>query len=160
MAIHKLILDDLEEVDYQLIAIHSTIEDYRLAYLINQKLPVLLSKNKIGIQDTLINKNVAFSRFTFEDLDKEIHWNLIENKQEVSVLENKDTQSLFQFNQEINNTYYFLPEFKKVDYFLKIEGCDMILQNKITTILNTIERVSTVYIVNKSKIKAKNNLIF
>jgi hypothetical protein len=38
MAIYKLALDDFEEADYQLIALHTTLEDYRLAYFINQKL--------------------------------------------------------------------------------------------------------------------------
>ena len=36
MAIHKLHLEEFDEIDYQLIAIHSTLEDYRLAYYINQ----------------------------------------------------------------------------------------------------------------------------
>jgi hypothetical protein len=35
MAIHKLDLGEFE-VDYNLIAIHTSIEDYRLAYFINQ----------------------------------------------------------------------------------------------------------------------------
>jgi hypothetical protein len=36
MAIHKLDLGEFDKVDYNLIAIHTSIEDYRLAYFINQ----------------------------------------------------------------------------------------------------------------------------
>ncbi|MPT36827.1 MAG: IPExxxVDY family protein, partial [Flavobacterium sp.] len=36
MAIHKLLINDFISEDYELIAIHSTLEDYRLAYFINQ----------------------------------------------------------------------------------------------------------------------------
>ena len=44
MAVHKLPLGDFDEIDYQLIAIHSSLEDYRLAYYINQNLPINLKK--------------------------------------------------------------------------------------------------------------------
>jgi hypothetical protein len=36
MAIHKLDLGDFDEIDYNLIAIHTSLEDFRLAYFINQ----------------------------------------------------------------------------------------------------------------------------
>ena len=41
MAIHKLHIDEFDEVDYELIAIHTSLEDYRLAYFLNKKLPIL-----------------------------------------------------------------------------------------------------------------------
>ena len=50
MAIHKLDLGEFDEIDYYLIAIHTSLEDYRLAYFINQKLPINLSKSKNEIQ--------------------------------------------------------------------------------------------------------------
>jgi hypothetical protein len=46
MATHKLDLGDFDEVDYYLIAIHTSLEDYRLAYFINQ-LPINLSKSRM-----------------------------------------------------------------------------------------------------------------
>ncbi|WP_392388800.1 IPExxxVDY family protein [Flavobacterium piscinae] len=56
---------------------------------------------------------------------------------------------------------YFLPEFKTVDFFLKIEGDeDQIILNNIVIKLNTIDLITTVYAVDKSRIKSKNNLIF
>ncbi|MBA4320474.1 MAG: IPExxxVDY family protein, partial [Flavobacterium sp.] len=50
MAIHKLDLGEFDEIDYHLIAIHTSLEDYRLAYFINQKFPINLGKNKNEIQ--------------------------------------------------------------------------------------------------------------
>ncbi|HEY6142611.1 MAG TPA: IPExxxVDY family protein [Flavobacterium sp.] len=56
---------------------------------------------------------------------------------------------------------YLLPEFKKVDYFLKIEDTEKTINLlEIQTLLNTIDNISTVYVVEVNKIKAKNNLIF
>jgi hypothetical protein len=49
MATHKLDLGDFDEVDYYLIAIHTSLEDYRLAYFINQQLPLSKSKDEVQI---------------------------------------------------------------------------------------------------------------
>jgi hypothetical protein len=43
MATHKLDLGDFDEIDYYLIAIH-LIRRLQIAYFINQKLPINLSK--------------------------------------------------------------------------------------------------------------------
>ena len=50
MAIHKLDLGEFDEIDYYLIAIHTLLDDYRLAYFINQKLPINLSKSTNDVQ--------------------------------------------------------------------------------------------------------------
>ena len=47
MAVHKLILEDVfNEVSYTLIGIHCTIEDYRVAYLLNKYLGINLVRSK------------------------------------------------------------------------------------------------------------------
>jgi hypothetical protein len=54
-----------------------------------------------------------------------------------------------------------LPEFKKADYFLKIEKTDDTIElSQIKQIINEIEPISTAYIVDIDQIKSKNNLIF
>ena len=42
MAVLKLHLEEFDEVDYELIAIHSPLDDFRLAYFINQNFPIIL----------------------------------------------------------------------------------------------------------------------
>lgn len=161
MAIHKLFIDDFEEADYQLIAIHTTLENYRVAYFINQNLPVLLHRNKKDILIGTDKQKTGFSNFHFEDNKKEIFWTLIENKKEVSLPQKSKTITLFKEEHEFSNTIYFLPEFKNIDFFLKIEGDEnQININTIITKLNTIDQITTVYAVDKSRIKSKNNLIF
>lgn len=161
MAIHKLFIDDFEEADYQLIAIHTTLENYRVAYFINQNLPVLLHRNKKDILTGTERQKAGFPNFYFEDTKKEIFWTLIENKREISLPQKNKTFTLFKEEQEFSNAIYFLPEFKNVDFFLKIE-CDesQIDISKITSKLNTIDQIATVYAVDKSRVKSKNNLIF
>ena len=162
MAIHKLDLGEFDEIDYHLVAIHTSLEDYRLAYFINQKFPINLGKNKNEIQINIKEGETKFSRFYFHDAEKGISWNLIQNKNEVIQQKNENSQNLFSnINLEVSTKVYLLPEFKKVDYFLKIENMEETMDFlKIQSILNTIENITTAYSVETNKIKSKNNLIF
>ena len=162
MAVHKLHLDEFDEVDYDLIAIHSTLEDYRLAYFINQNLPVVLKKSKEEIGVTVKEGEALFSKFVYDDHKNDVLWSLVPNKNEIVIRKKSTGQNLFlDTNVEIATKVYLLPELKKVDYFLKIENNQKTL-NLTDTIKNiqSINRISTVYTVIPEKIKSKNNLIF
>ncbi|MDD2820373.1 MAG: IPExxxVDY family protein [Flavobacterium sp.] len=162
MAIHKLDLGEFDEIDYYLIAIHTSLEDYRLAYFINQMLPINLSKNENEIQINIKEGETKFSRFYYYDIDKALSWNLIQNKNEVIQHKKDNSQNLFSNTTlEVLTKVHLLPEFKKVDYFLKIDNCDETISvSDVMTLLNTIDNISTVYTVDTNKIKSKNNLIF
>lgn len=161
MAIHKLDLDEFDEIDYHLIAIHTTLEDYRLAYFINQHLPTNLSKSKEEILISIKEGETQFSRFYFDDDDNFISWNLIQNKNEVIGKKEIINQDLFSnSSQEVATKVFLLPELKKVDYFLKIESDDDLDIVTIVKKLKTIKSLSTVYAVETENIKSKNNLIF
>jgi hypothetical protein len=162
MAIHKLDLGEFDEIDYYLIAIHTSLEDYRLAFFINQKLPINLSKSENEIQINIKEGETNFSRFYYNDIESTITWNLIQNKNEVVQYKKGNTQNLFSdVTMEVATKVFLLPEFKKVDYFLKIENNDDAMDiSKIQLLLNTIDSISTVYIVDTNQIKSKNNLIF
>lgn len=162
MAIHKLDLGEFDEIDYYLIAIHTSLEDYRLAFFINQKLPINLSKSENEIQINIKEGETNFSRFYYNDIESTITWNLIQNKNEVVQYKKGNTQNLFSdVTMEVATKVFLLPEFKKVDYFLKIENNDDAMNvSKIQLLLNTINSISTVYVVDTNQIKSKNNLIF
>lgn len=162
MAVHKLDFGEFDEIDYHLIAIHTSLEDFRLAYFVNQKLLINLSKSKNEIQINIKEGETKFSRFSYQDTEKIISWNLIQNKNEVIQQKNDNRQNLFSnMSLEVSTKVYLLPEFKKVDYFLKIENMeDDKNVIEIQALLNTIENISTAYSVETNKIKAKNNLIF
>ena len=161
MAIHKLHLEEFDEIDYHLIAIHSSLEDYRLAYYINQNLPINLKKENCNIQISNKEGETQFTRFVFED-SKDIVWNLVQNKNDVFVPSQNSNQGLFaETNNKFSTKIYLIPEFKNVDFFFKIENGEVNIDvSKITNCLKKIDRVSTVYAVEVEKIKSKNNLIF
>ena len=161
MAIHKLDLDEFDEIDYHLVAIHTTLEDYRLAYFINQHLPVNLSKSNEEILISIKEGETQFSRFYFDDEDNFVSWNLIQNKNEVIGQNEIINQDLFSnSSQEVATKVFLLPELKKVDYFLKIESDDDLDLAGIVKKLKSIKSLSTVYVVETETIKSKNNLIF
>jgi hypothetical protein len=160
MAIHKLQIDAIDEVDFELIAIHSTLEDYRLAYFINQKLAVLLSKNKKEIVISIKEGEAHFSRFSFEDPDNEVFWDLIQNKNGVIIQKKYSDKNLFEnTSHEVTTNVYLLPEFKKVDFILKVQNSGF-SNEFIANAIKTIDRVITVYPLDAETIKSKNNLIF
>jgi len=162
MAVLKLHLDEFDEVDYDLIAIHSSLEDYRLAYFINQKLSVILSKSKEEIGVTVKEGEAMFPKFIYDDESNDIFWSLVPNKNEITVTKTSTGQNLFlNTTVEIATKVYLLPELKKVDYFLKIENNKNTLDlNEMVRDIKSINRISTVYAVIPEKIKSKNNLIF
>ncbi len=162
MSALKLLLDDFNEVDYNLIAIHSSLEDFRLAYFINQKLPIVLSKSKKNVEVISKYGEVAFIQFIFNDVTKDINWHLIQNKTEIVKFNKSTDQNLFLNNEMATvQKVFLLSEYKKVDYLLKIdailnpEEIDLIVKK-----INTISNITTVYAINPNDIKSKNNLIF
>ena len=159
MAIHKLQLEDFDQIDYDLIAIHTTLEDYRLAFKINQQLQILLSKNEEEIPIEINKQKTSFSRFTFEDEIGMMSWDLIQNKQEMELPVQAKSNSLFEDNW-VTTQVNLISELKKVDYFLKIEHDEQINTKEIITKIKKIDSISTVYVIDVHEIKSKNNLIF
>lgn len=160
MKVLKLSLSEFDAIDYNLIAIHTSLEDYRLAFFLNQKLPILLSKSSEFLEFKTSNGTAFFSKFSYEMKDREEEWTLIENKDEMDMGIKDDAVDLFSHQKEkINSNVYLLPELKKVNYFLKIENAFLPL-NEIVSHLNKIAQISTAYVVDVPNLNSKNNLIF
>lgn len=162
MAIHKVNLDEFEEIEYAIIAIHSTMEDYRLAYSINSALTINLAKNPKNLFVKIKEGETFFSRYSFYDAKKDQYWHLIQNKNEVIQTKNNAKTNLFLEQEiEISVQTYLIPELKKADYFLKIEASqnNFDLYQTVTT-LNAIDSINMSYSIETDNIKSKNNLIF
>ena len=160
MAIHKLNLEDfLEDVDYILIAIHSRLEDYRLAYYLNQNLDLSLKRKEQDIDYKYFS--AAYSIFEWKDDTNLITYNLVCNicKREEDSLQSSG--SLFTNEEKITKSYNLIPELKNVDYLMKITKEDLqISEQLIVSKIQQIPQVITTYTVNVDQIKSKDNLIF
>lgn len=160
MAVHKLILDDVfNETCYTLIAIHCTIEDYRLAYLLNSKLGINLKRK---ICDLDLNKGKSsFSIFDWQDKKQLITWSLVTNTCTKEVDQVAKVPLLFNLENKITKTFNLVPEKKQVNFFLKIDN--ELNENKkkyITKNIQSIPHIATAYSIDASQLKSKDNLIF
>ena len=157
MAIHKIQINDFISDDYELIAVHSSLDDYKLAYMLNKELGVQLSKNLVYVEIAIPEGKSAFSNYIFDDEKNDVVWTLIENKTTI-INSNKQTTSLF---EQVDITVFLLPEFKKADYLIKIENIDYGFDSEsIIEKIQEIKNVTTAYAIDITNLKSKNNLIF
>ena len=157
MAIHKIQINDFVSDDYELIAIHSSLDDYKLAYMLNKELGIQLSKNLAYVEIAIPEGKSAFSNYIFDDEKNDVVWTLIENKTTI-INSNKQTTSLF---EQVDITVFLLPEFKKADYLIKIENIDYGFDSEsIIEKIQEIKNVTTAYAIDITNLKSKNNLIF
>ena len=159
MALHKLLVDDFYDASFTLLAIHCRLEDYRLAYLLNKYLNLNLNRKP---QDLDYNYFAAsYAIYEWEDAANMTTWNMVSNicKREEDTLQSSG--SLFTINESVLKTYHLLPEFKKVDYFIKISNDDVHFDEEtIVQNIKSIPQVITTYVVDIESIKSKDNLIF
>ena len=146
---------DIED-DYALIAIHSSEEDYRMAYLFNCYLNTKFNRYKHCLD--FENSTGEFPLFEFKNEAEYLNYYLINNKH---IATNQQVSLNNLFDGAYSTTSYLIPERKKVDYFLKIEGCcnDEFLTDLIKAI-NKIPKVITSYRVDPYELKSKDHLIF
>lgn len=150
---------ELEEIiDYSLIGIHTSEEDYRLAYLLNKNLNTCFSRFNQHLD--FKNNNASFSVYEFIDENKQQETYLISNKF-IGNHTQVPNANLFSEKVIYSTTSYLIPEKKKVDFFLKIEGDASVFEIKnILNKLNNIHQIITSYRINPTELKSKDFLIF
>ena len=156
MQVHALEMNDFFEEEYSLIGIHSTLEDFKLAYLLNKNLNTRFYKAKEDLEFVREKKKASFSIYNYENIKYDFDWFLIANSYR---RENQTVSNELLLTSETKT--YLIPEKKKVDFFLKICGeseYEFILKTikKITS----IENVITAYSIDKNTLKSKDFLIF
>ncbi|WP_067145227.1 IPExxxVDY family protein [Pseudotamlana agarivorans] len=160
MAVQKFVLDDaFDEAFYTLIGIHCNVEDYRLAYLINRGLGIALKRRKTDLD--LSHSQAAFSIFEWEDQKQLINWSLVSNICKKEEFQSRNFESLFDSQEKIIKTFHLLPEYKTVNFLLKIDS--EISSSKTKYILDNllkIPQIATAYSIDSSILKSKDNLIF
>ena len=148
---HRLSSDDLEN-DYTLIAIHSNTEPYKLAFEINQKLKIQLKICSYDVSFDVNNSMLDLYKHISETYNTKLY--LILNKS-VSERKIKD-QLLF---ENLSESFFLIPELKKVEFLIKIEGGGFNIQNLLKK-LNELDSIISCYRAKITAAKSKYNLIF
>lgn len=158
MANLKLTIDDFYSSDFELIAIHTSLEDYKLAFQINKTLSLSLSKNEKDITIKSNDGTGFFSWFCFDDSVHDLVWNLVANK---TIIASEQLNNGLFNETTFALQIHLIPELKKADYLLKIENLDPLFNTKkVINQISKINQISTTYIVDAENIKSINNLIF
>lgn len=162
MAHHKLILDDYSKDDFSLIAIHCSEEVYKMAYLLNRHVSLRLARERLDLEFSDKGLELTFPLYEFENQIGYTTYNLIANKCRSSAVNTNSSGSLFgNIIAEKTSLHYLIPEFRKVDYFLKIHSdFETIPLRKLISDINEIKQVISAYSLDLHKIKSRNNLIF
>ncbi len=156
MQIHSLDLEDFCEEEYSLIGIHTTLEDYKLAYLLNKQLKTSFKKANFNLDFENKKNNASFSIFEYTNTKYDFELFLISNSIKE---EKKSTLSGLPLFTETKT--YLIPEKKNIDFFIKISGD--IQYEFITEAIKKIKEVNQVitsYQIDKNTLKSKDSLIF
>ena len=144
---------------YNLFALRSNLEDYRLAYFIN-KCPSFLFKRMTQDLHCIINKkNIYFSTFEDSSLEYEKSCYLIKNKSRY--IESLDNNNNLFSSELFVNTAFLIPELSKFDFLLKLTG--VWTKNEIQTFskdLNMVAEIDSKTQIDLNQLKSINNLVF
>lgn len=160
MSKNKTVLLTLEEEEsYHLIAVHCSREAFQVAFFLNKALGLKFKRNRKDI-DFKHEQHMAFYPiFHCSDEANYVDYYLVANKFDAASAQLRPSGPLFAETEVV--TTHLLPEFKNVDYFLKIEDeAAMIDPQAIIDDLNKIPQIITAYDVEVESIKSKENLIF
>jgi hypothetical protein len=153
---HKVHLLTYEEEDLKdyLLAIHSSLEGFQIAFYLNQ---ISRTKFKRDQDITLDTKKAAFSSFKWENYLIDVNTLLFSNKYLLQ-LEQENTNNNTLFDLPLRNEVSLIPEFKQVDFFIKSSHLETI--QTLSKSLIPERGITMTYEVPSNKIKNRLNLIF
>lgn len=129
------------EFNFILIGMATPLQDYRVAWFVNNVLHKQLAKTDDLIQIDPINKvQTGFARFFYEETLTMATFHLLQNKQ---------------------NASFLIPELKELDFLLLIKGAYyQPRKREILKKIKQIEQIQAAVIIEPELLKSKNNLIF
>ncbi len=158
MAKSKLNLEDSLNEEFNLLAIHTDLIDYRLAYFLNKKLGLNLSRKTFDLN--FVNSKASFSVFEYVDEENLLKWNLISNIYNHNFTEKSENTDLFTSSNELIKKFNLLAEYENVNYLLKVDKNEIQIDlDDILKKIKSIPQIITLYNINKD-LKNKEHLIF
>ena len=151
MKTKKIILnmDPLDIDDFSVVAIHSNLEAYLIAYRLNQNLGCLLhNSSKKSMNDFYI-------RFKYNSKIENDNWELISNHHKN---EEKFSKENLLFSVNKTNKKSLIPTLDSVDFFFKIPKSKVI--NEWVVKIRGIDGIQLAYEIDKKILLNLENLIF
>jgi hypothetical protein len=155
MAIHRLHLEQ-EDEDFALFAIHCGEAPFKIAFLMNQSLKWQLKREREDICLVRSGKQQQYPKYRYVSRHDQIDHLLLSNVDRPDE-ETAPEQLLGLFDALNGPSYsatYLMPEFKKVDYLLKVEA--PLAEGEIKLLvgqIKSIKEVVSTYVIPHNKIK-------
>ncbi len=157
---NKIMLSDFDIEAYYLCAIHANIPSYKMAFLLNKHIGLQLERAEKDVEVNTTNEEV-YPKYIHDHEEQYITYTLVKNKCEVLTSPNLDLNIDLFSSGALASIKNLVTDYKKVDYFLKIETeSDYYPMKVIVSQILEIKQVITAYSVDYDKIKKKTNLIF
>jgi hypothetical protein len=160
MAVSILNIDDFESDDFNIIAIHTSLEAYKLAYQINKHCQISLALEPTPLTLSKFDINTSFDFFKYEDNDQRVIWSLISNKSIISSTCHY-TDNLGWIETNIYSDIILIPECQAINFFIKIE--ESVAPEHLNSILNDLKKINdieAIYEINKNTLVSIKNLLF
>ncbi len=141
MILNRKILKFEIDLDFVLIAVTTSLKDYRICYLINKYLNYNFVKtDDLQVEMAQNSGPVQFSKYIYS-------W--------------ESTETDFYFIANKGSDGYLVPEMRKTDYFLMIKNYidEEDVENLISA-LNKIPEIVAAVKIEPKKIKSRENLLF
>lgn len=152
---------EVEDEHFYLIAVYSSLEGYKMAFSINKYLRVCLARERKDIDFSHTDYKAVYALFSYKDPHAYYNLDLVANKFKGKPKKILNSGSLFEEEEVSPQEVNLIPEYNKVDYFLKIsEGIQPKEFSQILTKVGQIPGVQAAYAIDMNNLKSKQNLIF
>jgi hypothetical protein len=152
MGVTMRILEDSYEEDFALVGIHTGLDDYALAYALNESLKIRLRRTG---SDLAFSSEVSYPFFEWKNELYDQNWALLTNSCITS--QKSHPGDLFPEEPSYSN-HHLLPEHKGVNFLLKTD--EEVLRPEMLNKIKAIPGVITAYVIQTENLKSKPNLIF
>lgn len=150
--VKSYILDEIDENEFSLIAIHSSCEAYFMAFLLNLKCncKFIRSIKRKGVAQ----KDFPFEDYEWIDLVNGIEISLFSNR--ILIFKNEIQKGISLFDVPETKELYLVQDLKEVDYILKIDSG--IEANMMIKKIESIDQISYLYLIDQSRLSIDPNL--
>jgi hypothetical protein len=150
--VKSYILDEIEEDDFSLIALHSSCEAYYLAFLLNSNCQCQFAQKKKKKEGA--EADIIFESYEWIDPIKGIEIRLFSNRYLKFQKDVQKGSSLFDLPE--TKELYLMQDLKEVDYIIKIDSGidDLVMIDSI----ESIDQVSYRYLIDQSQLKIDSRL--
>ncbi|WBL25826.1 IPExxxVDY family protein [Zunongwangia sp. HGR-M22] len=161
MHAHRMMLEDIEEEDFKLIAIYANLEPYKMAFLLNRYLNLKLMRSRFDVDFNHKDVQAMYALFTYKDLSSYRDYSLVSNKFKGESRKILNAGSLFLEEEVRPLEVNLILQYKKVDFFLKIEeNIEDQQVHQLVSQIGRIPQVQAAYKIHVDHLKSKQNLIF